>query len=76
MDPETHKILDMGVSHTLALTERFLQKIFIGKRITDSEFLRDSVKERYHGSSQKAILVSYGEALKKYESLINNTINK
>jgi len=64
-------ILDIGCTHTLNLTEKFIKEIFIGKDIKNSESIEDEVKRRYHGTSQKAVIVSYKDALKKYLEVKN-----
>ncbi|HBB30089.1 MAG TPA: hypothetical protein DC000_12770 [Clostridiales bacterium] len=64
-------ILDIGCTHTLNLTEKFIKEIFIGKDIKNSESIEDEVKRRYHGTSQKAVIVSYKDALKKYLEIKN-----
>ncbi|WP_326911136.1 DUF3870 domain-containing protein [Sedimentibacter sp. MB31-C6] len=64
---ETDDIVDVGCVHTIGITESFVKKIFIGKNMLEFEKDIESViKKRYHGTSQKAILVSYKDALRKY----------
>lgn len=64
---KTDEIIDVGCTHTIDITERFIKNIFIGKNLgrydTDIE---EEIKMRYHGTSQKAIIVSYKDAVKKY----------
>jgi len=67
VNTETDEIVDVGCVHTISITENFIKKMFIGKSILEFEKDIDSeIKKRYHGTSQKAILVSYKDALKKY----------
>jgi len=67
VNTETDEIVDVGCVHTISITENFIKKIFVGKSIIEFEKDIDSeIKMRYHGTSQKAILVSYKDALKKY----------
>ena len=67
VNTETDEIVDVGCVHTISITENFIKKMFIGKSIIEFEKDIDSeIKKRYHGTSQKAILVSYKDALKKY----------
>ncbi|HBV68950.1 MAG TPA: hypothetical protein DEF04_12825 [Clostridiales bacterium] len=66
IDIETDIILDIGCTHTIIITENFMKKIFVGKKFTDSDVLEREVIRRYHGTSQKAIIVSYKDAFKKY----------
>lgn len=64
---ETDEIVDVGCIHTISITENFVKKIFVGRNIVDFEKdIENVVKRRYHGTSQKAIMVSYKDALKKY----------
>lgn len=63
----TDKILDLGCTHTMSITERFIKSIFIGKRLDKYDRnIEEEIKIRYHGTSQKAVIVSYKDALKKY----------
>lgn len=63
---ETDEIIDAGCSHTMSITEKFIKSIFIGKNINEYDKIEQEVKRRYHGTSQKAVIVSYKDALKKY----------
>lgn len=64
---ETDEIVDLGCTHTLKITENFIKKIFVGKNIVKFEKdAEEEIKKRYHGTSQKAVIVSYKDALKKY----------
>lgn len=66
IDVETNIITDVGCTHTINITENFIKKIFIGKDITDLATIEEEVKRRYHGTSQKAVIVSHKDAIKKY----------
>lgn len=64
---ETDEIIDVGCTHTIDITEKFIKNIFVGKNL--GQYSRDTeeeIKARYHGTSQKAIIVSYKDAVKKY----------
>ena len=63
---DTDEIVDIGCTHTIYITEKILKSIFIGKKMNDSESINSEIKRRYHGTSQKAVLVAYKEALKIY----------
>nr|WP_312576548.1 DUF3870 domain-containing protein [Sedimentibacter sp.] len=63
---ETDGIVDAGCSHTMSITEKFIKSVFIGKNINEYDKIEQEVKRRYHGTSQKAVIVSYKDALKKY----------
>jgi hypothetical protein len=43
----------------------------MGKSIVDFSKIEQEVYRRYHGTSQKAIIVSYKDALKKYQDVKN-----
>lgn len=69
VDSETGAIQEVEASMTLALTARFVEKLFLGRSLaaTDEELL-DRVRTRYLGSSQRAIAVAYKDAVKKYRA--------
>ena len=71
IDSKTDIIVDMGCTHTIDITENFIKKIFIGRNIFDSDKLEQDIKRRYHGTSQKAMIVSYKDAIKKYQEIKN-----
>ncbi|WP_024822267.1 MULTISPECIES: DUF3870 domain-containing protein [Aminobacterium] len=67
---DTEEILDCGVSMTLKVTESFVQGIFLGRRLVqDEEIIVSDVQARYFGSSQKAIIAAYRDAIKKYKEV-------
>jgi 3-isopropylmalate dehydratase small subunit len=68
---DTDEIIDVGCTHTIDITESFIKKIFMGKSIVDFSKIEQEVYRRYHGTSQKAIIVSYKDALKKYQDVKN-----
>jgi len=67
----TDEIVDLGCTHTIHTTEKVLKDIFIGKKINELEKIESEVRRRYHGTSQKAVIVAYKEALKKYIDVKN-----
>ncbi|MGD9567609.1 MAG: DUF3870 domain-containing protein [Sedimentibacter sp.] len=71
IDVDTDEIKDVGCTHTINITESFIKKIFIGKNFLDLDNLEQEIKRRYHGTSQKAVIVSYKDALKKYQEIKN-----
>ncbi len=71
IDVKDDSIIDIGCTHTVSLTEKFIKGIFIGRDIKDSDLIENEIKRRYHGTSQKAIIVSYKDALKKYLEIKN-----
>jgi 3-isopropylmalate dehydratase small subunit len=71
IDVDTDEIIDVGCIHTIDITERFVKKLFVGKNILDYDSLEQEIKRRYHGTSQKAVIVSYKDAIKKYQEVKN-----
>ncbi|MFT8316791.1 MAG: DUF3870 domain-containing protein [Sporolactobacillus sp.] len=68
VDRTNERIIDAECSATTQLTVRFIQSIFLGRRISDPGLI-DEVKERYFGSSQKALIVAFCDARKKFNQL-------
>lgn len=64
---DTGEIIDVEASFTLPLTNRFVRCLFLGRSLeaVDEDLVR-SVRDRYLGSSQKAIAVAYKDAVKKF----------
>ena len=66
VEPGSGRIIDVGCASTLRTTDEFVRSIFVGKAMgKDDEELEAEVKRRYHGSSQRAIVVAYKDAAKK-----------
>ena len=73
VDDITYEVLDFSCTHTVGVTERYLSKLFLGKRFPDIENWLDEVLEkRYGGSSRKAVMVSYIDALKRWQIMTGN----
>lgn len=71
VDTTNHKIVEAGCSSTISLTSEFVRSIFIGYSMWDFDQITDEIKRRYHGSSQKALIVAFKDAQKKYKNAIN-----
>ncbi|ANE45281.1 hypothetical protein SY83_01860 [Paenibacillus swuensis] len=71
VDTASHKIVDAGCSSTIPLTSEFVRSIFIGHNILHYEPIAEEIRRRYHGSSQKALIVAYKDAQKKYNHTLN-----
>ncbi|KEQ25349.1 MULTISPECIES: DUF3870 domain-containing protein [Paenibacillus] len=71
VDTTNHKIVDAGCSSTIPLTSQFVRSLFVGQSILAFEPVADEIKRRYHGSSQKAIIVAFKDAQKKYKLALN-----
>ena len=69
---DSGKILTCGVSATISVTSEFVNSLFTGRSLLeDAEAIRQVLESRYFGSSQKAILVAYKDAQKKYTRILN-----
>lgn len=72
VEQETGKIVTCGSSATISTTADFICSLFTGKNMREEfEVIRQQVERRYFGSSQKAILVAYKDAQKKYLRIMN-----
>ena len=66
------KILAYGVSATISVTSDFVSSLFVGRSLLDdAESVKKMVENRYFGSSQKAILVAFKDAQKKYNQILS-----
>lgn len=70
IDTEDDSIVDLECSATVSITSRFVKSLFLGKSFSkyDSE-IEEEIKRRYYGTSQKAIIASYKDAIKKYQEI-------
>ncbi|MZQ86619.1 DUF3870 domain-containing protein [Paenibacillus sp. 5J-6] len=71
VDTSSHKIVDAGCSSTIPLTSEFVRSIFIGHNMLLLDVVAEEIRQRYHGSSQKALIVAYKDAQKKYKLALN-----
>ncbi|WP_438433138.1 DUF3870 domain-containing protein [Gorillibacterium sp. sgz500922] len=71
VDSTDHTILDAACSSTIALTSDFVKSIFIGHSILALEPVAEEIRRRYHGSSQKALIVAFKDAQKKYKTALD-----
>lgn len=73
IEADSGRIIEVDCSHTLGLTKDFIRRMLINKNITaDANAIEAEVKRRYYGSSVKAIVVAYRDALKRYQSIKEN----
>lgn len=64
---ESGEIVTCGTSSTIQVTNDFISSLFIGKSLHDDvQMIKQQLESRYFGSSQKAILVAYKDAHKKF----------
>ena len=72
VEVETGKIIDLECSCTISITERFVHSLFLEKSLADfNENLEEEIERRYFGSSRRAIIVAYKDAIKKYNEAKN-----
>lgn len=72
VERETGKIVTCGTSSTIQVTNDFIASMFIGKSLQDDvQSMKEHLENRYFGSSQKAILVAYKDAQKKFSRILN-----
>lgn len=71
VDRTNHKIIDAGCSSTIPLTSDFVRSIFVGHNMLHLDAVADEIRRRYHGSSQKALIVAFKDAQKKYKLALN-----
>lgn len=69
--PSTGEIIQTDCSRTLELTNDFIRKLFLHKHLeTDAKVIEEAIQRRYHGSSWKALIVAYRDALKHYQRAV------
>lgn len=69
VESETGIIVEAEPTVVLQTTKEFLKTLFVGRSLKAvDEDLEEDIKRRYLGSSQKAILVAYKDAVKKYRA--------
>lgn len=66
IDYTNDQIVDSECSATVGATNRFVYSLFVGRKINDPNIEID-IQRRYHGSSQKALIVAFNDAKTKYE---------
>jgi len=70
VDRDTGNILACSSSTVMEVTTQFLQSIFIGKNmITDSDQIVSEIQNRYFGASQKAIIVAFRDAQRRFQNI-------
>jgi len=70
VDGATETVLAFNCTHTLDITEQFLRQWFVGKNFLEIDnWLEAALNRRYGGSSRKAVLTSYRDALKRYRAM-------
>ena len=69
VDTETHVIEAVDCTATLSLTVDFIRELLVGRSLLDDDSLVESITDRYHGSSQRALAASVRNAAAKYRDL-------
>jgi hypothetical protein len=70
IDTQTDEIVDLACSATIPTTQNFIASLFKGRKFDRYyEEIENEIMTRYFGTSQKAIIVSYKDALKKYHKV-------
>lgn len=65
VEPESGTVVDASCSSTIRTTDEFVRALFVGKTMSlDDDSIEEEIRRRYHGSSQKAIIVAYKDAAK------------
>ena len=69
VDTETHVIQAADCTATLTLTVEFVRELVVGRSLLEEDALVESITDRYHGSSQKALAAAVRNAAAKYRDL-------
>lgn len=75
VEAESHKVVGFNCTHTLELTEDYLKRLFMGQDfLAIDQWLENTLKKFYGGSSRKAVITSYRDALKRYNAMCKEEI--
>src|SRR5699024_342278 len=69
VDTETHVIHAVDCTATLTLTVEFVRELLVGRSLLEDDALVESITDRYHGSSQRALAAAVRSAAAKYRDL-------
>ena len=70
VEAEKGTILDLDASVILPLSNTFIKNLFVGRSIAEEDSgLIDEIQRRYHGTSKKALVVAYKDAVKKFRDI-------
>ena len=73
VEETTFEILVFSCTHTIDTTQDFLRRLFLGQTFPEVDnWLEDALNRRYGGSSRKAVLVAYRDALKRWRLMTGN----
>lgn len=72
IDTADDRIVDLECSATISITGRFVRDLFINRSFAEFDpELEEEISRRYYGTSQKAIIAAYKDAIKKYREIKN-----
>jgi hypothetical protein len=70
VEAEKGTIRDLDASVILPLSNTFIKSLFIGRSIAEEDpGLIGEIQRRYHGTSKKALIVAYKDAVKKFRDI-------
>lgn len=70
IDTVDDRVVDMECSATISITSRFISEFFLGKSFSEyNPEIENEITRRYYGTSQKAIITAYKDAIKKYKEI-------
>ncbi|MCT4619553.1 MAG: DUF3870 domain-containing protein [Marinisporobacter sp.] len=70
VDTATDMVVDLSCASTIPTTQIFIKSLFFEKKFDQFyEEIEEEIKRRYFGSSQRAIVVAYKDAVKKYKEI-------
>ncbi|AWE08570.1 hypothetical protein DCE79_14860 [Lysinibacillus sp. 2017] len=61
-------IVEVDCSATVQLTVKFIASIMVNRSIHDDQII-EHLQNRYHGSSQKALIVAFKDVQRKYNQI-------
>lgn len=73
VDTESHVIQEADCSAMLGLTVTFVRELLVGRSLLEDDALVDAIIDRYHGSSQRALVAAVRSAAVKYRDLVDGT---
>lgn len=73
VDTETHVIIRADCTAALALTVEFVRELLEGRNLLEDDALVETIIDRYHGSSQRAMTAAVRNAAAKYRDLVDGS---
>lgn len=73
VDTESHVIIRADCTATLTLTVEFVRDLLEGRSLLDEDALVETIIDRYHGSSQRAMAAAVRSAAAKYRDLVDGS---